>query len=114
MTNQIVAHPASGFGLGVPDRLQNLHYVRVLHGGNRQRADDIVSIGFEGGAPLAGVLVALPSRFVRLDVSFRTLFEAHRLGEFDVAPPWNDPPAPMSRGQPLRSETVHRFDEVTA
>ena len=75
-----LADPARGYGLRVPDRLQDAHHqpgVDLLDG---QGAEERVDIGGQRVAPLVAVLGAAPARLVRLDEGFRRIPEGDLLG----------------------------------
>src|SRR5712672_4251852 len=73
------AHPARGFWLLRPyrlDRLQHEPDIDDLHG---KIAEHRIDIAFEGRAPLRGVLGVAPARLMGADVSLGAVLEVIRL-----------------------------------
>ena len=79
------AHPARGFGLLGPDRLERLQHQPDIDRLNGQAAEVRIDVGFERRRPLRGVFRIAPAGSVRLDVGFGACSECHPLGRVDAA-----------------------------
>src|SRR6516164_1815762 len=76
-------HPAGGFRLCRPDRLQRLHNEPDVNSLYRERTENWKGIASQRGRPLRCVLGIFPPRLVSLDIGFGTLTERHACRRFE-------------------------------